>query len=479
MPGLRKITANSATWFIGQIVTKLSGLVLVIFAARLMGEEQFGKFTVVMAYYVIVNVAIDFGLRPLVIREVARDPGQANSYLLAACLIKLVIHAISLVLIWFLLSVTGTARDTGMSVMLSVVALLPFTISQTFSSMYMAMERMYYEALIVMIGQILWMITVIIMLLVGYQLVDLFVALIAVNCIILLLNSLIFMRRFFRPVLSLDMHLVWSMARESLPFALTSAFAILYFRIDTLMLSWMRGDVEVSWYGVAYRMTDAVNFVPIALMVSVYPIVSRLYTKNRDMMRIVVERSYYYLFVLGLPISAGLALSSEKLITLFFKNQYQPSIAALSILSWSLLPLFLNAILITTLNSANRQNIVTRATLVSLVVNIVGNILVIPSFGFYGACVTTILSEYVILVLLRREIRHLLGFRLQRPAAMLSPIVATAIMVLVFSVFNEYNVFILIGASVFIYLLTIMVTRGLSRADLSLFRQALLEKEVA
>jgi O-antigen/teichoic acid export membrane protein len=478
MPGLRKITANSVTWFIGQIATKFSGLVLVIVAARMMGEAQFGKYTVVMAYYVIFNVIIDFGLRPLIIREVARDPLIANKYLTGASLIKVAIHLLCLVVVIPLLRITHTPPDTFRATVFAVIALLPFALSQTFSSFYMALERMYYEALIVGIGQVLWMVVVIAMLVLGYDLVALFQALIALNMAILLMNLGVFATRFFRPRIEYDYKVIRAMAMEAIPFAMTSAFAILYFRVDTLMLSWMKGDVEVSWYGLAYRVTDAVNFVPIALMVSVYPIVSRLFVSNRDTMKILVEKCYYYLFVLGLPISAGLALVSRKLISLISSNQYGPSMVALALLSWTLLPLFLNSVLITAMNSANQQRRVTRATLISLLVNVVGNALLIPFSGFYGACLTTILSEVVILIIIKRELTRTYGFNFPPLKNFIRPLLATLLMVIVGVVLSEINVFLLIVLSAAVYCLALLALKGVHQRDLALFQQALLEKDM-
>lgn len=475
---MKKITANSVTWFLGQIMTKISGLVLVIVAAKIMGEEVFGKYTIVMAYYVIFNVVIDFGLRPLTIREVARDSELSNRYLCGASLIKIGIYFVGIVILVAILLITNTPRETFYSTILAILALLPFSLSQTVSSLYMAMERMYYEAIIVSIQQIIWVATVIVLLLLGFGLIALFKALILVNIATLLLNVIIYSSKFRRFRFEFDRRLVTAMFREAIPFALTSAFAILYFRIDTLMLSWFKDEYEVAWYGVAYRFTDAVNFLPIALMVSVYPIVSRLFLSDLRAVRIIVERSYYYLFVLGLPVSAGLALSSEKLIVLFFHGNYQPSIPALAVLSWSLLPLFLNSILITTMNSANRQNMVTRATIISLVFNIIGNAIVIPFTGFYGACLTTILSEIIILVLLKREVSALLGARIGSDSPVFSPLFATFSMIMVYLFLSEQSLFLLIPLSMIVYSAVLIITGGTSFSDLMLFKTALTEKKV-
>ncbi|MBN2384343.1 flippase [bacterium] len=476
MPGLGKITANSMTWFLGQMLNKGSGLVLVLVAARIMGEDMFGKYTVVMAYYVIFNVLIDFGLRPLMIREVARSQDRANSYLWCASFVKVIIHLTCLLLLLLILWISGTPRLTALATILAVVALLPFSLSQTLSSMYLALERMYYEALIVTIGQLLWVVTVIVMLMSGYGLISLFVALNIVNLIVFLMNIIVFTRRFFRPRFEFDGRLIRQMLRDTLPFALTSAFAILYFRVDTIMLSWMRGDVEVSWYGLAYRVTDTVNFVPIALMVSLYPIISRLYLTNQQTMRVLVERTYYYLFLIGVPMSAGLSLSAEKLINLFFAATFRPTISALSLLSWSLAPLFLNSILITTMNSANRQHRVTRVTLYSLAVNILGNLVAIPLAGLHGACLTTIISELVILVVLQRELTQTINIHFCTVKELLSPIVATLVMSVSFLFFSELSLFLLLPLSALIFLVVVLITGGINRSDLVLFKQALLEK---
>lgn len=478
MPAIKKIATNSTTWFIGQILNKVLGLILVIYAARKLGEEGFGRYTVVMAYYVIVNVIIDFGLRPLIIREVARNREQANSFLFSSLIIKTVIHIGSLLILFPLLHITSTPFETSYATILAILALLPFTYSQTLSSLYMALERMYYEAFIVTLGQFLWVVTVIGLLASGYSLISIFKALIFLNTIIFTVNYIIFTKRFFKPKFTFDWQLIKKMLHKALPFAMTSAFAILYFRIDTIMLAMIKGELEVSWYGVAYRFTDAVQFLPISLMVSLYPILSRLFLRNQETMQVLVEKSYYYLFVIGLPIAAGLSLSAEKIIKLFFHNTYMESISVLIILSWALLPLFLNSVLITTMNSSNRQHRVTRATLISLFANIAGNIILIPLLGVYGACLTTILSECIIVFILKHEITRDLNFTFPKLSSLYAPIIATLAMVIFFNYFYLWSLGILIFSSIFTFFLVLLVSRGIHLKDLKLFKKALLEKEV-
>ena len=66
---------------LAQVSARLIRFVLVIFAARLLGASEYGKFAFAIAYNSLFLILMDWGLNQLLVREIARKPETAKKYL--------------------------------------------------------------------------------------------------------------------------------------------------------------------------------------------------------------------------------------------------------------------------------------------------------------------------------------------------------------------------------------------------------------
>ncbi len=82
---------------------------------------------------------------------------------------------------------------------------------------------------------------------------------------------------------------------------------------------------------------------------------------------------------------------------------------ALQIIIWSIPIGFVNSVTQYVLIAVNQQHFLTRAFLLGVVFNIVGNLIFIPSFGYAGAAVVTILSEFSLLFPFYYSVRRHVG----------------------------------------------------------------------
>jgi O-antigen/teichoic acid export membrane protein len=113
------------------------------------------------------------------------------------------------------------------------------------------------------------------------------------------------------------------------------------------------------------------------------------------------------LALLGLPLAVGIGITAPALIRLAAPSGFDPAIPALQILAPSVVLLFVNNAFVYTLTAMNRQLDFTRLCLVTLVVNLVLNLALIPPYGYLGAAAGSTLTELALFVggwwLLRRQ----------------------------------------------------------------------------
>jgi O-antigen/teichoic acid export membrane protein len=197
--------------------------------------------------------------------------------------------------------------------------------------------------------------------------------------------------RLGRVRLGLDVQLVRRWIPLALPFAYTAFLTNLYFRADVPILQHFRSFAEVGWYTLAYKPFEALQFVPLAIQVVVYPLLGVYFVTNLARLKLAYERFFKVLVLLGWPLTVGTFVLVHPIGRLFHLfSQSEPS---LRILAFGIVFLFANSAFYTMLNAINRQHLNAWATGLAAAINIVLNLIFIPAFGYLAASTTTVITE--------------------------------------------------------------------------------------
>ena len=144
--------------------------------------------------------------------------------------------------------------------------------------------------------------------------------------------------------------------KDGMPYFLFSIFGVIYYRIDTVMLSKMAPEEVVGWYGGAYRLFDSFNF-PYILTTAVYPVLSRLWKGDGDVHRRTTQKSLEIVILIGIPVSIAAIAFARPLIGIFYGlTAFAPSVILFQILLAGVLFLYVDMVLGTTLLSVDRQS---------------------------------------------------------------------------------------------------------------------------
>jgi O-antigen/teichoic acid export membrane protein len=93
------------------------------------------------------------------------------------------------------------------------------------------------------------------------------------------------------------------------------------------------------------------------------------------------------------PIALVIALFSRPLLDVIYGSEYSAGWPSLSILMVAAVLAWINGPSGTIFIALKKQHIYMWATLLSVLVNIVGNVLLIPLMGAIGAAISTVLTE--------------------------------------------------------------------------------------
>jgi O-antigen/teichoic acid export membrane protein len=199
------------------------------------------------------------------------------------------------------------------------------------------------------------------------------------------------------------------MLRKAVPFGCLMVGFALYYRVDMIMLEWLRGPQEVGLYAAAYRFLDAVMLLAASLGGPFFPRFSNLIASNPGKVRELLEAMWRPLFALGLPLSLGVFLVSDQLVLVLFGREFAGAGRLTAVLIWGTLPLFWVNVANHALNAADRVWSLAAVYGISSMVNIAGNLILIPMFGGLGASLATLFCEWLNLVLIIGLIRRHFG----------------------------------------------------------------------
>jgi O-antigen/teichoic acid export membrane protein len=281
-------------------------------------------------------------------------------------------------------------------------------------------------------------------------------------------------RRYFRPRINIDLGLVRHLIWMGLPFAMVFFLNTVYFRIDVVILTALRGVTQVGYYTAGYKFLDGLSFVPQTMMNAVFPALSILHTAEVEGMRGAYTVTLRLLTAVSMPVAIMLAFGAAQLMALL--HVYGQSAPAVRILALAVVFLFVNNTFVFGLGAMNRQRDSVVLSILSIIVNVGLNFAMIPLFprasGYLACSWATVITEVFLLVAGYWMVRRQLG-PLPWGRSLVPILVSGGLMVGVMGVLSFENVFWVAPLAGLIYLAALLLTGGVTVAELKVARQSL------
>ena len=238
------------------------------------------------------------------------------------------------------------------------------------------------------------------------------------------------------------------------------------------MISIMRGAAETGLYNASYRLLDALYFIPAAVIGAVFPAMSRLHISSKTVLQGLYKKAFYYLLVLALPMAIGATLVAERLMHFMYGSDFLGASIALKILIWAEAAIFLSSLTGHLMNATNRQLVFTFTTAAAAVLNILLNLYMIKVWGFLGAAISTLITEFFVLAVLIYFARKS-GFSFNVLRMALRPVLAAITMALVIFALLQFHVLIIVIAAIVSYFVVLLAVKGIAKEELSLAKSFL------
>ena len=470
MNTIKTIAKNTGVLAISQVITTILGFFLLIYIARYLGEVGYGKYCFAVSFTALFIIFADLGISNLIIRELARNKGLTNEYLTNVSIIKLLLSLLAFGSIVLTINLMDYPPDTTYAVYLFGIYTILTSFAAVFRAIFQAYERMEYTAIVMILEKIILVSLVLFILFSGYGLIELAYVYVFTGIVDVTLSCSIVLIKIAKPKPMIDFSLWKTLIIGSIPFALNALFGVLFFKIDTVMLSVFKGDAAVGIYNAAYNPLLALGVIPGVFITALYPVMSRFFVSSRDSLETFTVLSSKYMAIIGFPIAIGCFILADRFIALFYANQFSASIIAFQILALFIPLRFVSSITGTLLTSINRQSLRTISVGFSALFNIILNAVMIPYLSYIGASIATVLSEvFLFFVFIYFINKHYKKLGLHKH--FIKPLIASLMMGGFVFYFKGVNLLLLVVLASLVYFMILIMLKTFTQEDKDIFKQ--------
>lgn len=408
-PGLRQVIGNTS-WLVADRIFQMGlALVVGIWVARYLQPKEYGLLTYAMTFVSLFGAIAELGLGTIVIRDIARDPSCKDETLGTAFALQLIGGIITLVLTVGTISLLKP-NEILIHWLVGIVA--AGTIFQAFRTIDYWFQSQLQAKYIVF----------------GNNLVSVVYGVLRIGLIRLQATVIAFawaslaeaaLRGLAMVVayhingnhlraLRFSLLRAKTLLQESWPLVISGLAVYLYSKIDQIMLGSLLSDTtQLGYYSVTVKLSELLDFLPLIIYQSVFPKLSILKEKNPQDYINKLQIYFDTMAILWLLVAVPVSFLSPYIVSILYGKSYEASAPILSIYVWAQFGSNFGLARSAYLAVEGKLKYSLYLSIIGAVINVLINSILIPEFGAIGATIATLITYFLVIVLVNFYFRDL------------------------------------------------------------------------
>ena len=396
----KKIAYNTGINFIAKIIATALGLLAVALMTRYLGTLGFGQYTTIIVYLQFFAIVADLGLTLITAQLLAKHQDKENDIINNLFTFRLLSALIFLAPAPVIVLFLPYAAVVKTGVFIAAASFLFIAINQVFIGFYQKRLLMFKASTAEVAGRAILVAGIFLTTFYDTGLNGIVVAAVAAALIHLLVNYFLALP-YITVRLAYDQKIWREIMQLAWPLALTITFNLIYLKADTLLLSFMKSEVEVGLYGAGYRVIDVLVTLPFILAGIVLPqMTAAWHGKNTEQFKKLIQHSFDIMAVIALPFVVGAQFVATPLMTLVAGKEFAAAGPVLRLLVIAAGVIYLGTIFSHVIIALEKQKQTIWAYVFVAITALAGYLVFIPKFSYFGAAAVTIYSESLIAVLI-------------------------------------------------------------------------------
>lgn len=387
-----KVLRNIA-WLLGDKILEVAIRVVTgALIARYLGAEWFGYLSFSLTAITLVVPFVKLGMNTIVVKYLTLEKSNAGAILGTAFCLQ---FASALIVFVSLLSVVGIFSN-GATETDSLISILSITVLlQTIDPIVSWNQSQYQSKYTVLANRLSIFVGLVIKLAFVYFSVA-FVYFVWAWVIESILKSVFVLRYYLKGESLIEWKFEKTTAvkllRESWPMMFFSIAAIVYLKIDVIMLGNMKQGVDVGIYTAATRISELFYFLPTIVTASLLPAIVLSEKDGQEVFYRKVQPLLDGLALYSIVVVVLLLIYADTIIKILFGPEYSDSAFILKIHALALIFVATGTARDKILVTENKARFIMIASIIGAIVNIFLNLYLIPKYSGVGAAFATIIS---------------------------------------------------------------------------------------
>ncbi|MFZ2154475.1 MAG: flippase [Candidatus Moraniibacteriota bacterium] len=394
----RKIAYNVISSSIAKFLATFLALVNIGFITRYLGVTGFGYYATVLAFFSFFGAILDLGLYSIATREISRPEADEKKILSNVFSLKLCSVSLLVIIVPVLLFFLPYPQEVKQGILI-------IAISYAFSSSYMVFNgvfqknlRMDKVVMVELVGKIIQVIIVAAVVKNDWGFAGI-IGSVLVSAMLTFSGVILLSRQYIKFSLEFDFKYWKKFLKMSLPVGISAFVTFLYFKMDTIILSFLKGSEAVGIYNMAYKIIENITFFPGMMVGLILPLMSVYVFSDKKKFSKIINKTNKVFFLITVPLVVGTLFLAEDIIKIIGGEQFVISTNVLRILIISLAFIFFGNLFNSILLVANLQKKLMYILSFCAAFNIALNFILIPLYSYMGAAITSVLTELLVVAL--------------------------------------------------------------------------------
>ena len=451
----RKIAHNTIIQIIGKAANVLIGVLAISCLTRYLSPSGFGQYVTVLSFLQIFGIFLDFGLYIVLLQEFSK-PGADKNFSFSNIVTLRIITGIA----FFIIAPTIALffpypLIVKLGIAFTSLAFFLNSLNQVYSAVFQKEMRMDKVVLAESIGKIIFLGFIISAIALKGNLIAVLMAN-NINSIIFFLILSISARKYVKYSWVINWNYWKRIIKLAWPIGLTTVLNLIYFKADILILSIYKPASHVGYYGAPYKVLEVVTALPHLILGLVLPIFTFYWFNNRKEEFKKIFQNIFDLFIVLTFLLVSLFIAEAKGIINFIAGpEYPISIGILKILIWPTSIIFFSALFNYGIIAVEKQKKTIKYFLITAVVALIGYLIFIPRFSYYGAAYMTLIAEVLITIFSYLLLRKYSSWRINSKILFKTLFIALAVYFILYVINLGFVIELILGTAIYIVLLVL------------------------
>lgn len=389
----RKIAQNTVIQLIGKVVSTVLGLVAIGLLTRYLGVEQFGWYTTAITFLQFGGILIDFGLIPVTAQMLGAGKYNTTELFKNLLAYRFVTAAVFFGLTPLIAWLFPYPTEVKWAITLLSVSFLAISMNQVLTGYYQKELAMQVPVL----GEIVGRIILVAGLVIGQWNSASFLTIMVIVASGSLAYTAVMWIAAARKIsagFAFNPKIWKAITITMWPVAISVIFNVVYLKGDTILLSLYRTQVEVGFYGAAYRVVDILAQMAMLMMGVMLPLLSSSFAQKKfTEFKEFYQNSFDSLMLLAVPMFISTWVLADKIMVFVAGPEFVSSGTMLRLLAVAIFGVYLGAVFGHTAVAIGQQKATMWIYISDAIITFAGYMYAIPRYGWMGAAAFTIFSE--------------------------------------------------------------------------------------